>query len=117
MLIILGIRDYIHVVDVAKGHLAALDKLATQTGCEIYNLGTGKSYSVLDVVHALERASSCKIPYTITDRRPGDISELVSDSSKAERELGWRAQFDLDDMCRDLWHWSGKNPEGYTRSL
>ncbi|RKP27321.1 UDP-glucose 4-epimerase [Syncephalis pseudoplumigaleata] len=109
-----GFRDYIHVVDVARGHLAALDKLAGQRGCEIYNLGAGTGYSVLDIVQAMERASNCKIPYAIADRRPGDIGELVSDSTKAARELDWRAHLDLDDMCRDLWHWSRKNPDGYT---
>lgn len=108
-----GVRDYIHVVDLAKGHLSALKKLKEDPGVVIYNLGTGTGYSVLDVVKAFEKASGKEIPYEITDRRAGDIAINFADPSKAEEELGWKAEFDLEDMCRDSWRWQSQNPEGY----
>ena len=108
-----GIRDYIHVVDLAAGHVAALQAIERKCGCAVYNLGTGHGYSVLDVVKAFEKASGVKIPYRIAPRRPGDIAECWSDPSKAARELGWKARFDLDAMCRDSWNWQRSNPEGY----
>ena len=110
-----GIRDYIHIMDLAQGHVAALRKLEFATGCFTYNLGTGKGYSVLDAVHAYEKASGKCIPYEITDRREGDIEISYADPSKAEKELGWRAQYDLIDMCRSSWNWQQKNPNGYEK--
>lgn len=110
-----GVRDYIHVVDLAAGHLKALDKIKTMTGgVKIYNLGTGKGSSVLDVLHAYERACGKKLPYVIAPRRPGDIDACWADASLAEKELGWKAMLDLDDMCRDSWNWQSKNPYGYS---
>lgn len=108
-----GVRDYIHVVDLAVGHLKALDKLRSDPGVVTYNLGTGHGYSVLEVVKAFEEASGREIPYEITDRRPGDIAETYADPSKAEKELNWTAQRDIYDMCRDAWNWQSKNPDGY----
>ncbi|MDD5540312.1 MAG: GDP-mannose 4,6-dehydratase, partial [Candidatus Marinimicrobia bacterium] len=108
-----GIRDYIHVVDLAKGHLKALDKLPQKPGYCIYNLGTGKGYSVLDMVNTFERRSQRKIPYKIVGRRDGDIAECYADPGKANRELGWKAKLNLDDMCRDTWNWQKSNPNGY----
>src|SRR5690606_37663473 len=108
-----GVRDYIHVVDLAKGHLSALEKIMTSTGVDAYNLGTGVGYSVLDVVKAFERATGVKIPYIITERRPGDVAECYADPTKASKELGWKAERDLDDMCRDAWRWQKHNPNGY----
>lgn len=108
-----GVRDYIHVVDLADGHLKALDKLQENPGVVTYNLGTGEGYSVLDVVKAFEDASGHNIPYKITDRRPGDVASCYADPTKAEKELGWKAERDLLDMCRDSWHWQRENPEGY----
>lgn len=108
-----GVRDYIHVCDLAKGHLAALKAIGNKCGVEIYNLGTGKGYSVLDIVKAFEKANCIKIPYVIDSRRPGDIASCYSDPSKAERELGWKAEHDIYDMCRDSWNWQSKNPNGY----
>ena len=108
-----GVRDYIHVVDLAKGHVAAIAKLKENAGLSIYNLGTGTGYSVLDVVRAFETANGVKIPYEITARRPGDVDALYSDPSKAERELHWKAEKDLFDMCRDSWRWQRENPNGY----
>ena len=109
-----GIRDYIHVVDLAQGHLKALDKLLTNPGYCIYNLGTGQGYSVLDVITTFEKWSQRKIPYKIVGRRPGDIAECYADPSKANRELAWKADRNLDDMCRDTWNWQKKNPNGYS---
>ena len=100
-----GVRDYIHVVDLAKGHLSALEKLKENPGVVTYNLGTGTGYSVLDVVKAFEKASGKEIPYKITDRRAGDIAINFADPSKAEEELCWKAEYDLVDMCRDSWRW------------
>lgn len=108
-----GIRDYIHVVDLAKGHVAAL-KNASSAGVHIYNLGTGKGYSVLEVVSAFEKASGVKIPYDITPRRPGDIAEVYADPSKAFKELGWKATLGIEQMCEDSWRWQSGNPDGYT---
>jgi UDP-glucose 4-epimerase len=108
-----GVRDYIHVVDLALGHLKALEKLQTNPGVVTYNLGTGQGYSVLDVVKAFEKASGQEIPYKITDRRPGDIASCYADPSKAEKELGWKAERTLVDMCKDAWRWQSQNPEGY----
>ncbi len=108
-----GVRDYIHVVDLALGHLKALEWMNGRTGCEIFNLGTGRGYSVLDVLHAFERACGHEIPYAIEARRPGDIATCYSDPAKAESILGWKAQFDIDRMCADSWRWQSKNPQGY----
>lgn len=108
-----GIRDYIHVVDLADGHLKAIEKLAEKPGIAAYNLGTGRGTSVLEMVDAFAKASGRKIPYIVRDRRPGDVPECYSDPSKAERELGWRAARDINDMCRDTWNWQVKNPDGY----
>lgn len=108
-----GVRDYIHVVDLAKGHLKALEKVVTVTGVEAYNLGTGVGYSVLDIVTNFEKASGQKIPYQITARRPGDIAACYADPGKALRELGWKAEKSLEDMCKDSWRWQKNNPNGY----
>ena len=107
-----GVRDYIHVVDLARGHVAAIKKLS-EPGVHIYNLGTGKGYSVLDMVHAFEKACGKKLPYEIKPRRAGDVPACYATSAKAERELGWKAQYDLEDMCRDQWNWQKINPNGY----
>ncbi len=110
-----GVRDYIHVVDLALGHVKALEKMASgASGLAVYNLGTGKGYSVLDMVRAYERAAGSKIPYRITDRRPGDIAACYADPSKAQQELGWNAVRDVDAMCRDALRWQTGNPDGYT---
>ncbi|MDX1618449.1 MAG: UDP-glucose 4-epimerase GalE [Balneolaceae bacterium] len=108
-----GVRDYIHVMDLAAGHLRALEKLAEDPGVITHNLGTGRGYSVLEVIKAFEEASGREIPYRIIDRRPGDIAECYADPTKAERELGWKAERDLLDMCRDAWRWQSENPDGY----
>jgi len=108
-----GVRDYIHVVDLAIGHVKAWEKLKNNPGLGIYNLGTGNGYSVLDVVKAFEEASGKKIPYEIADRRAGDIAKIYADPSKAEKELEWSAKRDLLEMCKDSWNWQSKNPEGY----
>ncbi|HPT78235.1 MAG TPA: UDP-glucose 4-epimerase GalE [Candidatus Atribacteria bacterium] len=108
-----GVRDYIHVVDLADGHIAALRKLDENCGLVVYNLGTGKGYSVLDMVRAFEAASGRQIPYRITDRRPGDIDICYADPGKAKRELGWEARYDLHKMCEDTWRWQRQNPNGY----
>lgn len=108
-----GIRDYIHVVDLAAGHLKALERLTANPGLGIWNLGTGQGYSVLDVVKAFEKASGKEIPYQIAPRRPGDIATCYSDPTKANRELGWKAEFGIEQMCVDAWNWQSKNPNGY----
>ncbi len=108
-----GVRDYIHVVDLAKGHLKALEKSTNQKGVAIYNLGTGRGYSVLEVVAAFEKASGVKIPYVIAPRRPGDLATCYSDPSKAERELCWKAEKDIEEMCADSYRWQHNNPNGY----
>lgn len=108
-----GVRDYIHVVDLAIGHLKALNKIENETGVLTYNLGTGKGYSVLDVVTAFEKASGVKVPYKIVDRRPGDLATVYSDPAKAKAELNWTAERTLDDMCADSYRWQHQNPNGY----
>lgn len=110
-----GVRDYIHVVDLAKGHVHALKKLTAGTGVNIYNLGTGNGYSVLDVLHAYEKACGKTLPYEIKPRREGDIATCYCDASKAERELGWKAQKSIEDMCADSWRWQRMNPDGYPK--
>ncbi|MEW5802893.1 MAG: UDP-glucose 4-epimerase GalE [bacterium] len=108
-----GIRDYIHVVDLAVGHIRALEKLASNPGEVTYNLGTGRGYSVLEVVSAFESASGKKIPCKIVDRRPGDIATCYADPSKAEKDLGWSATLGIHEMCADAWRWQSANPDGY----
>ncbi|HQI80670.1 MAG TPA: UDP-glucose 4-epimerase GalE [Deltaproteobacteria bacterium] len=108
-----GVRDYIHVVDLARGHLSALQRHAGGSGVAVYNLGTGRGYSVLEVVAAFERASGRKIPYRITARREGDIAICYADPSRANRELAWEALRGIDEMCADAWRWQSLNPEGY----
>lgn len=108
-----GVRDYIHVVDLAKGHVKAIKKLEENPGVDIYNLGTGKGYSVLDVLHAYEKACKKTLPYEIKPRRAGDIDACYADSSKAKKELGWEAQFGIDRMCEDSYRWQTMNPDGY----
>jgi UDP-glucose 4-epimerase len=108
-----GVRDYIHVVDLALGHLKALEKLKTNPGIVTYNLGTGKGYSVLDIVNAFSKASKKDIPYKIAERRPGDIAACYADPAKAKAELGWEAFKGIDEMCVDSWKWQFNNPEGY----
>ncbi len=108
-----GVRDYIHVVDLAKGHVKALKKLEPGTGLSLYNLGTGVGYSVLDIVKNFEEANGVKIPYVIAPRRAGDIATCYSDASKAEKELGWKAENGIREMCEDSWRWQKNNPNGY----
>lgn len=108
-----GVRDYIHVMDLAEGHVKALAWLQNQSGVHVFNLGTGQGYSVLEMVKAFELASECSVPYRIAPRRAGDIAEVYADSAKAERELDWKAGRDIDDMCRDTWKWQKQNPLGY----
>ncbi len=108
-----GVRDYIHVVDLARGHVAALQAIERQCGVAVYNLGTGHGYSVLDVVHAFEEANHVRVPYTIKPRRAGDIATCYCDPSKAQAELGWQAQYGIYEMCRDAWHFQQNNPHGY----
>lgn len=108
-----GVRDYIHVVDLAKAHLKALQRADQVTGVEYYNIGTGVGYSVLDIVHAYEKASGLKVPYKIVARRPGDIATCYADPTKAAEILGWHAEFGIEDMCRDMANWQKKNPNGY----
>ncbi len=107
-----GVRDYIHVVDLAKGHVAAIDKISS-AGVYTYNLGTGIGYSVLDVIHAFEKACGHALPYGIKPRRAGDIAACYADAAKAKKELGWEAKRGIDDMCASLWNWQKKNPDGY----
>ena len=108
-----GVRDYIHVVDLAKGHVAAVKYAAGHEGCEVFNLGTGTGYSVLDMVHAFREANDVEVPYKITERRPGDIATCYADPAKSREILGWTAEKDLKDMCRDAWKWQKENPMGY----
>ncbi len=108
-----GVRDYIHVVDLARGHVMALKKFAEEPKVRIYNLGTGRGYSVLEVLHAYEKACGKTLPYQIKERRAGDIATNYADASLAKKELGWEATMDLDEMCRDSWNWQSKNPNGY----
>ena len=109
-----GVRDYIHVVDLAKGHVAAIDKIE-KNGVYTYNLGTGVGYSVLDVIRAFEKACGHKLPYVIKPRRAGDIAACYADASKAKKELGWEAKLGIDEMCASLWNWQTKNPNGYKK--
>lgn len=108
-----GVRDYIHVVDLAAGHVKAINKIKENPGVKIYNLGTGKGYSVLDVVKAFSKACGHDVPYEIKPRRAGDISTCYSDASLAKKELGWEAKYDIDEMCEDSWRWQTMNPNGY----
>ncbi|WP_028611929.1 UDP-glucose 4-epimerase GalE [Paenibacillus harenae] len=108
-----GVRDYIHVVDLAAGHLRALERICCKTGVEIYNLGTGRGYSVLEMITAFEEASGRRIPYTIADRRPGDIAVCYADTTKANTDLGWTAVRGIEEMCEDCWRWQKNNPNGY----
>lgn len=108
-----GVRDYIHVVDLAKGHIKALERHMDFKGVEAYNLGTGKGVSVLELVSTFEKVNGVKIPYTISDRRPGDIATCFADASKAKKELGWEAEKTIEDMCKDSWNWQKNNPQGY----
>ena len=110
-----GVRDYIHVVDLAAGHVKAIDKLREKPGVEVYNLGTGNGYSVLQVVAAFEKACGHKIPYEIKPRREGDIATCYCDPKKAKAELGWEAKYGIDEMCEDTWRWQSSNPDGYTK--
>ena len=108
-----GVRDYIHVVDLAKGHVAACEYLKDNAGCDVFNLGTGIGYSVLDLVHTFGRVNAMEIPYVIVDRRPGDVARCYADAGKAKAKLGWAAEKTLEDMCRDSWRWQSQNPNGY----
>ena len=108
-----GVRDYIHVVDLARGHVAAVKYACANNGCEVFNLGTGTGYSVLDMVNAFRSVNNVDVPYVITDRRPGDIATCYADPAKSAALLGWKAEHTLEDMCRDSWNWQKKNPMGY----
>ena len=108
-----GVRDYIHVVDLARGHVKALAKLTAGSGVNVYNLGTGNGYSVLDVIHAFEKACGHELPYEIKPRRPGDIATCYAKCDKAREELGWEAEFGIEEMCADSWRWQSQNPDGY----
>ncbi len=108
-----GVRDYIHVVDLAVGHVKALIKIEEKAGLKIYNLGTGNGYSVLDIVHNFESATGVHVPYSIQPRRPGDIATCYASADKAKEELGWVAENDIRDMCADSWKWQQMNPNGY----
>ena len=108
-----GVRDYIHVVDLARGHVAAVGYVTAHQGCEVFNLGTGTGYSVLDMVKAFRDVNRVELPYAIVDRRPGDIATCYADPKKSEQLLGWKATPTLKDMCRDAWHWQSQNPMGY----
>lgn len=108
-----GVRDYIHVVDLARGHVMALKKLQGNAGLNIYNLGTGNGYSVLDLVNNFQEATGVKVPYSIKPRRPGDIATCYASADKAFEELGWKAEFGIKEMCEDSWRWQSQNPHGY----
>ncbi|WP_227937392.1 UDP-glucose 4-epimerase GalE [Alkalihalobacillus deserti] len=108
-----GVRDYIHVVDLAKGHLKALEKVMNSTGADAYNLGTGNGYSVIEMVEAFEKASQRSVPYQLVDRRPGDVAICYADPSKAKAVLGWAATKGIEEMCADSWRWQNTNPNGY----
>ena len=109
-----GVRDYIHVMDLAEGHIKAIEKLDQGSGLYIYNLGTGNGYSVLEMVNAFAAVSGKSVPYELTERRPGDIAECYADPAKAHKELNWTATRSIEDMCRDTWNWQSKNPNGYS---
>ena len=108
-----GVRDYIHVVDLARAHVAALQAIERKQGIAIYNIGTGHGYSVLDVVNAFIKANGVDVPYAIKPRRPGDIATCYCNPAKAKKELGWEAQYGIEDMCRDSWNWQKNNPNGF----
>jgi UDP-glucose 4-epimerase len=108
-----GVRDYIHVVDLARGHVAAVKYIVAHPGCDVFNLGTGSGYSVLDMVNTFQEVNNVPVPYVITDRRPGDLATCYADPSKSAQVLGWKAQHTLADMCRSSWNWQSKNPLGY----
>ncbi|MBR3979895.1 MAG: UDP-glucose 4-epimerase GalE [Bacteroidales bacterium] len=108
-----GVRDYIHVVDLASAHVAALQAIQRNCGLALYNIGTGRGYSVLDVVKAFEKVNNVNVPYSIKPRRPGDIATCYCNPAKAKAELGWEAEYDIEDMCRDSWNWQKNNPRGY----
>lgn len=108
-----GVRDFIHVVDLANGHVKAIEKVKSYNGVRVYNLGTGNGYSVLDLVKTFEKVTGVKIPYKIVGRRPGDVAKCYADPTRANEELGWRAEKDLEDMCKDAWRWQMNNPNGY----
>ena len=108
-----GVRDYIHVVDLARGHLSAIAKACGGTGVSIYNLGTGHGVSVLEIIHAFEKATGISIPYRVTPRRPGDVAAVYADPAKANREMHWKAEKTIGQMCADSWNWQKKNPKGY----
>lgn len=108
-----GVRDYIHVVDLAKGHVKALEKIVCNPGLKIYNLGTGKGYSVLEIIAAFQKACGKELPYVITERRAGDVDSCYAKPDLAKEELGWEAEYGLDKMCEDLWNWQSRNPDGY----
>ncbi len=108
-----GVRDYIHVVDLARGHIKALEKLVGKPGLVVYNLGTGQGYSVIEMVKAIEKASGKKVPYQIVARRPGDIATCFADPAFAFQEIGWKAEHGLDEMAEDTWRWQSNNPDGY----
>jgi len=112
-----GIRDYIHVMDIAEGHVSAVKAMLRQNseGVRIYNLGTGKGYSVLEMVNAFEKATGQKVPYELSDRRPGDVASAYASTDLAEKELGWKSRLGIEDMCRDMWTWQSKNAKGYKR--
>lgn len=109
------LRDYIHVMDLANGHVKAVEYAANHKGVEVFNLGTGTPYSVLDIIHAFEKATGVKVKYEIGPRRAGDLPKFWADSTKAQKVLGWHAERTLEDMCRDTWNWQAKNPEGYKK--
>ena len=108
-----GIRDYIHVVDLAHGHLCAIAKLAENPGLEVYNLGTNRGYSVFEIIAAFEKACGLKLPYQVVERRPGDVATSYADAGKANRELSWQALRGIDEICADAWRWQSHNPNGY----
>ena len=108
-----GVRDYIHVVDLARGHVAAINYMQQHKGESVFNLGTGNGYSVLDMVHAFEKVTGKKVPYKIAPRRPGDLATVYASPDKSAELLGWKAEYGLEDMCRDTWAWQSKNPMGY----
>lgn len=112
-----GVRDYIHVVDLAQGHVKALEKLETNCGLVTYNLGTGNGYSVLDMVKAFSEASGQDIPYKIVDRRSGDVAKCYANPTKANIELGWKAKYGIKEMCEDAWIWQSNNPNGYVKEI
>ena len=110
-----GVRDYIHVVDLARGHVSALKKLEERCGLFVCNLGTGRGYSVLEVLRAYEKACGKTLPYVVDPRRPGDIAECYADPERAEREMGWKARYGIEEMCASSWKWQSMNPDGYGR--